>query len=92
VRNRFLLPAAAALVIASTAAFAELPTYEIKGFPVTRIQVAAMSSAEIRERSPVPALTFAGMPASPHQIAVLAPRPHSGGQQVARPTSQARGS
>ncbi len=91
-RNRFLLPAAAALVIGSTAALAELPTYEIKGFPVTRIQVGAMNSAEIRERSPVPALTFAGMPASPHQIAVLAPRPQSGGQQVARPTSQARGS
>jgi hypothetical protein len=34
-----------------------------------------MGAQDVREQSASPTLTFGGMPASPHQIAVLAPRP-----------------
>jgi hypothetical protein len=60
----------------STAA-AELPTFELMGFPITRHQVGLLGAAQIRERSPTPTLTLAGMPASPHQVAVLTPRPRT---------------
>jgi hypothetical protein len=54
---------------------AELPTFELLGFPITRHQVAVIGAEAVQEQSPTPALTFGGMPASPHQIAVLMPRP-----------------
>ena len=57
------------------AAAAELPTFELMGFPITRHQVALLGAAQIRERSPIPTLTLADMPASPHQVAVLTPHP-----------------
>jgi len=57
------------------AAAAELPTFELMGFPITRHQVALLGAAQIRERSPTPTLTLADMPASPHQMAVLTPHP-----------------
>jgi hypothetical protein len=50
---------------------AELPTYELMGFPISPHQFSVLGSAHIQERSPVATLTLAGMPASPHQIAVL---------------------
>lgn len=54
----------------------DLPTYEAKGFPITPLQVSVLGcSAQVQERAPTPALTMDGMPASPHQIAVLTPRP-----------------
>jgi hypothetical protein len=54
----------------------ELPTYEANGFPITPLQVSILGcSAHVQERAPTPALTMYGMPASPHQIAVLTPRP-----------------
>jgi hypothetical protein len=67
--------ATAALVLNSAAAVAaELPTYEIAGFPITPHQFVAVQSAHVQERSPTPSLTLGGMPASPHQIMVLTPR------------------
>jgi hypothetical protein len=57
------------------AAAAELPTFELMGFPITRHQVAVLGAAHVRERSPTPTLTLGGMPASPHQVTVLTPRP-----------------
>jgi hypothetical protein len=57
------------------AAAAELPTFELMGFPITRHQVAVLGAAHVRERSPTPTLTLSGMPASPHQVTVLTPRP-----------------
>jgi hypothetical protein len=65
------------------AAAAELPTFELMGFPITRHQVALLGAAQIRERLPAPALTLAGMPASPHQVAVLTPRARPPGERGA---------
>ena len=53
---------------------AELPTFEALGFPITLHQTAVLGAAHVKERSPTPTLTLAGMPASPVQIAVLTPR------------------
>jgi hypothetical protein len=49
----------------------ELPAYELIGFPITPHQFSVVGSASIKERSPNTSLMMAGMPASPHQIAVL---------------------
>jgi len=55
----------------------ERPAFERFGFPITQTQVAVLGSAGVRERSPTPTPTLMlyGMPASPHQVAVLSPRP-----------------
>jgi hypothetical protein len=53
---------------------AELPSYDVVGFPITPHQFVVLGPANAQERAPAAALTFAGMPASPHQIAVLTPR------------------
>jgi hypothetical protein len=73
-----LLPisAATALIMCGGAAVAaELPTFEVMGFPITSLQVALMGASGVEEQSPSPTLTSAGMPASPHQMTVLTPRP-----------------
>lgn len=53
----------------------ELPKFEKLGFPITRTQVSVLGSRDVRESSPVAALMLGGMPASPHQVALLTPRP-----------------
>jgi hypothetical protein len=50
---------------------AELPIYELMGFPISPHQFSVLGSAHVKERSPAPTLTLSGMPASPHYIAVL---------------------
>jgi len=60
---------------AATAAAAELPTFEIIGFPLTLHQLTVLNSGVVQERSPAPSLTLASMPASPVQIGVLTSRP-----------------
>jgi hypothetical protein len=62
----------------------DLPTFEKFGFPITRTQVSVLGTAGVEESSPVPTLTFGGMPASPHQVAVLAPRPKTTDELAAR--------
>ncbi len=75
-KKEFLVAAIAAATIAVTGArAAELPSFELTGFPITGHQVAVMGAANIREQSPKSTLVYGGMPASPHQIAVLTPRP-----------------
>ena len=72
---RLSIAAAAALMMGGVGATAaELPTYEVMGFPITPHQLVALGPANAQERAPAAALTLAGMPASPHQIAVLTPR------------------
>ena len=66
---------AAAAMVGSAAGAGELPSFELMGLPITRHQVAAMGAQGVQEQSAIPTLTFGGMPASPHQIAVLTPRP-----------------
>lgn len=53
----------------------ELPTFEKRGFPITPTQVSLLGATDVRESSPVATLLLGGMPASPHQVAVLTPRP-----------------
>ncbi|MCP3462642.1 hypothetical protein [Bradyrhizobium sp. CCGUVB23] len=69
-----LMAGIAAVVVTAGASAAELPTFEVTGFPISQHQVAVMGSANVEEQSPVPTLTLAGMPASPTQIAILTPR------------------
>jgi len=61
--------AAAGFVIASGAsAFAgELPSYEVKSFPISPTQVQLLGAAGVQEQTTV----AAEMPASPVQMAVL---------------------
>ena len=59
----------------SGATAAELPTFEIIGFPLTQHQLTVLHSGIVQERSPAPSLTLASMPASLVQIGVLTPRP-----------------
>jgi hypothetical protein len=62
--------AAAAISIAGgTAAFAaELPTYELTGFPISPVQLQLLGAANVQERAP-------DGTASPHQGRVLTARP-----------------
>jgi hypothetical protein len=53
----------------------ELPTFEKLGFPISPTQVSVLGSTDVRESSPVATLILGGMPASPHQVAVLTPHP-----------------
>ena len=59
---------------AAAATAAELPTFEITGFPLTQHQLTVLNTRIVQEQSPLPSLTLAGMPASPAQIGVLTPR------------------
>lgn len=75
--KRLFLSAAITLLMLKGAAVAaaELPTFELMGFPISPHQLSVMGSGNVQEVSPTPTLTWGGMPASPHQIAVLTPRP-----------------
>jgi hypothetical protein len=68
--------AVAGAMIASTAStFAgELPSYEVNSFPISATQVQVLGGAGVQEQSTTPALTVAGMPASPAQVSVLSSR------------------
>jgi hypothetical protein len=81
---------AAATLSSSAARAAELPGYELKGFPITRHQVAVIGAAGVQEQSPVPTLMFGGMPASPSQVAILSPRPDLTSASAITVGSQAR--
>jgi hypothetical protein len=81
--------AAALMVCGAGATAAELPIYEVEGFPITPHQLVALGPANAEQGLPTFTVTVAGMPASPHQIAVLTPRHKplagqiaSGGQQT----------
>jgi hypothetical protein len=50
---------------------AELPSFELRGFPISPVQVQLVGAFHVEERSPIPTLTLGGMPASPHQVSVL---------------------
>jgi len=43
----------------------------VTGFPITRLQMSVIRSGGIQEQPPAPARTLDGMPASPHQLAVI---------------------
>ena len=58
----------------SGATAAELPIYEVMGFPISPHQLAALGPSNAQQGLPAFTLTLASMPASPHQIEVLTPR------------------
>ena len=83
-KTLFAMAAAGTLMLSgASSSAAELPSYELMGFPITPVQLQVVGSANVKERSPSSSLTMAGMPASPHQVTVLTPR--------ARPTGGAGG-
>jgi hypothetical protein len=58
-------------IVGGTASFAaELPTYEVKGLPISPVQVGLLGAANVQEQPQV-----APSAASPHQLSVLTPRP-----------------
>jgi hypothetical protein len=67
--------AAGALLLSGIASAAELPSYGL-GFSISLHQLSVMgTAANVKEQSPSTSLLVAGMPASPHQVSVLTPRP-----------------
>jgi hypothetical protein len=68
--------ATAAMVIAygAGAMAAELPSYEVAGFPISPVQVQLVGAARVQEQPPLATGTLDGTSASPHQISVLTPR------------------
>jgi hypothetical protein len=75
-----------ALATSAIAVAAERPSFEMKSFPASPVQVTVLGAPEVREQAPSAKLTFGGMPASPAQIAILTPRP----QMVASSSSATR--
>ena len=69
------MAAVAGLALASSAIVvaAERPSFEVRSFPVSPVQMQVVGAAGVREQAPPARLTVGGMPASPAQIAVLAP-------------------
>ena len=74
--KRLIIAATGMLIlIAAEVSAAEVPSYELAGFPISPHQWSVVGSANIKEQSPSASLTMAGLPASPHQVAVLTRRP-----------------
>ncbi|MFK4500755.1 hypothetical protein ABIF86_005046 [Bradyrhizobium japonicum] len=70
-----MIAVAGAMIASSAGAFAgELPSYEVKSFPISTTQVQVLGGAGVEEQSSAPAMIVAGMPASPAQVSVLSPR------------------
>jgi hypothetical protein len=89
---RLSITAAAALTVCGAAATAaELPIYEVEGFPITPHQLVALGPANAEQGLPTLTVTVAGMPASPHQIAVLTPRHKTRDGQIAGHEQQTTG-
>ena len=83
-KNLLSIAAITAITLgAAGAGAAELPSYELMGFPISPHQFSVLGSASIEEQSPRPSLTMAGMPASPHQVSVLTPRPRTADELAA---------
>jgi hypothetical protein len=73
--QRILIATATAFALGPVGASARgLPQYEFAGFPISPIQITVLGLGAIQEHSATPTLTLNGMPASPHQIAIIGPR------------------
>ncbi len=57
------------------AAFAQPPTFETGGFPLTLHQAQVSAQMDVREQVAAPVVTQNGMPVSPVQLLALTPRP-----------------
>ena len=80
-----LTAAAFLLVSGSGAVFAQSANFETKGFPISLHQAQVTGAGDIQETAPGATFAVNGMPASPHQLAVLTPRKTDDGtRRVAR--------
>ena len=75
--------AGALMLSGAGASAAELPSYQLTGFPISPHQFSVLGAPNVEEQSPGPSLTVAGMPASPHQVAALTPRARPTGERAA---------
>jgi hypothetical protein len=68
--SALIVAAVAAISVAGgTAGFAaELPSYEVSGFPISPVQAGLLGTVKAKEQSPA-----ATVAASPHQLSVLTP-------------------
>ena len=57
----------------TAAVLAQSANFEAKGLPITLHQAQVTGLPDIQEAAPAPTLAASGMPASPHQLAVLSP-------------------
>lgn len=75
-KRSWALAAAAILMLGVASATAgELPSYDFADFPITPHQMSVLGqSGYVRERPAAPMILREGMPASPHQIAVMSHR------------------
>jgi hypothetical protein len=87
--KRYPIDTAAILMLGMAGASAgELPSYDVAGFPVTAHQMSVLGqSGDVQEQPSMPTLLRQGMPASPHQIAVLSRRQQTA--ESARPFAAA---
>jgi hypothetical protein len=70
--QRISITALTALALgAARASAGQLPQYEVTGFPISPLQILVVRPGSIQEQPPTSARTLDGMPASPHQIAVI---------------------
>jgi len=69
-KSSLSIAAIVAISIASSSAgfAAELPGYEVKGLPISPVQIALLGAANVRQSQASP------LAASPHQVSVLMPR------------------
>lgn len=78
-----LISAVAALLLGGAGvARAQSAIFETQGLPIAPHQAQLTGLADLREQTSSSPLLLGGMPASPHQLAVLAPR-HAARRQVA---------
>jgi hypothetical protein len=88
VRKLLSITSTAVVALGGLAAKAgELPAFEKLGFPITQTQLSLLGPTGVQESSPIPTLTLGGMPASPHQVTVLTPRPRNTEQATAQSTT-----
>jgi hypothetical protein len=70
---------ASAILLLGAASASAGPSYEVAGLTITPHQVGVLGTVlragNVQERAPETGLTLSGMPASPHSVAVLTPRP-----------------
>jgi hypothetical protein len=69
-KTSLTIAAVVAIAIAggTTSFAAQLPTYEVKGLPISPVQAGLLGGADIRQSQVAPSA------ASPHQLSVLTPR------------------
>jgi hypothetical protein len=85
--KQLLAGTAIVVMLSGACAAAEPPAFEMLGFPITPHQVAVVGSGHVQEQAPATMLTFGGMPASFHQVAVLTPRSRATETAVATATT-----